>query len=82
MKENVIHLVVSIATTTSAAFLFILATGSAAFGLLPFPGEYRVDGFTFTRWVFNDDNDRATFEPPPHGSYRGSLGRASPDATK
>jgi len=42
MKENLVHLVVSIATTTGAAFLLILATASAALGLLPFPGEYRV----------------------------------------
>lgn len=68
MKENVTHLFVSIATTTSTVFLLILATASAALDLLPFPGEYRVDGFTFARWVFNDDNGLATFDPPQAGA--------------
>ena len=74
MKQNLTHLIVSIATTTSTAFLLILATASAALGLIPSPGEYRVDGFTFTRWVFNNDNGRAIFEPPPNWVYRGFVG--------
>ena len=65
MNENLVHLVVSIATTTSVAFLLILATASVAPDLTPFPGVYRVDAFTFRRLVFND-NGRATFEPPSH----------------
>lgn len=74
MKENLTHLIVSIATTTSTAFLLILATASAALGLMPSPGEYRADGFIFARWVFNDDNGHVIFEPPPNWSYRGSVG--------
>jgi hypothetical protein len=74
MKENLTHLFVSIATTTSTAFLLILATASAALGLLPLPVEYRVDPFTFARWVFNHDNGFAAFKPPPNYSYRGPLG--------
>jgi hypothetical protein len=73
MKENLTHLIVSIATTTSTAFLLILATASAALGLIPSPGEYCPDGFIFARWVFNETG-HVIFEPTPNWSYRGSVG--------
>jgi hypothetical protein len=73
MKENVTHLFVSIATTTSTVFLLILATASAALGLLPFPGEYRIDGFTFARLHLT---------PPAERFAEGAIHAGAPPASR
>ncbi len=57
--------------------LFLLAAGARAdLQLKPQTGEYELEGFKFTRVVFQDSNgERVTYSPPSDWEYTGDVDR-------